>query len=157
MSRRRFKRSGSIQTSLIACAWDGYKVNFLDTPGYDDFLGEVVSALRVVEGATILVAAPSGVDVGTERSWNMCQELNLPRLVLVNKMDRGKRQLCPLCGGHSGHLRPALRPVSVAHRRRPGLPGRGEHSPAAGGGASGGSRRACRGTRKVGGSRSRGR
>ena len=82
------KRGGSIQTSLIACAWDGHKVNFLDTPGYDDFLGEVISALRVVESATILVAATSGVDVGTERSWNMCQELNLPRLMLVNKMDR---------------------------------------------------------------------
>ena len=82
------KRGGSIQTSLIACAWDEHKVNFLDTPGYDDFLGEVVSALRVVEGAVILVAATSGVDVGTERSWNMCRELNLPRLMLVNKMDR---------------------------------------------------------------------
>ena len=82
------KRGGSIQTSLIACEWSDKKVNFLDTPGYDDFLGEVITALRVVESATILVAAPSGVDVGTERSWQMCQDLNLPRLILVNKMDR---------------------------------------------------------------------
>ncbi len=82
------KRGGSIQTTLISCAGDQYKANFLDTPGYDDFFGEVVSALRVVESATILLAATSGVDVGTERSWQQCQETGLPRLLLVNKMDR---------------------------------------------------------------------
>ena len=82
------KRGGSIQTTLISCSWDGYKVNFLDTPGYDDFFGEVVGALRVVESATILLPAPSGVDVGTERSWSQSEELGLPRVLLVNKMDR---------------------------------------------------------------------
>ena len=82
------KRGGSIQTTLIAAVTDGGKVNFLDTPGYDDFQGEVVSALRVVEGAAILVAAPSGVDVGTERAWNMCEAGSLPRIIVINKMDR---------------------------------------------------------------------
>ena len=82
------KRGGSIQTTLIAAVGDGGKVNFLDTPGYDDFQGEVVSALRVVEGAAILVAAPSGVDVGTERAWNMCEAGSLPRIIVINKMDR---------------------------------------------------------------------
>lgn len=82
------KRGGSIQTTLISCSWDRYKANFLDTPGYDDFFGEVVSALRVVESATILLPAPSGVDVGTERSWNQCDEQGLPRVLLINKMDR---------------------------------------------------------------------
>jgi elongation factor G len=82
------KRGSSVQTVLIACPWDKYKVNFLDTPGYDDFLGEVVSALRVVESAAILVAATSGVDVGTERSWDLCEARGLPRVILVNKMDR---------------------------------------------------------------------
>ena len=82
------KRSGSVQTTLISCSWDDYKANFLDTPGYDDFFGEVVSALRVVESVSILLPAPSGVDVGTERSWNLCEDLGLPRLLLVNKMDR---------------------------------------------------------------------
>jgi elongation factor G len=82
------KRGSSVQTVLIACPWDNYKVNFLDTPGYDDFLGEVVSALRVVESAAILVAATSGVDVGTERSWDLCEARGLPRVFLVNKMDR---------------------------------------------------------------------
>ena len=82
------KRGGSIQTTLIAVMGDGFKINLLDTPGYDDFIGEVVSALRVVEGAAILVAAPSGVDVGTERSWAMCEAAKVPRLIVVNKMDR---------------------------------------------------------------------
>ena len=82
------KRSGSVQTTLISCSGDDYKANFLDTPGYDDFFGEVVSALRVVESVSILLPAPSGVDVGTERSWNLCEDLGLPRLLLVNKMDR---------------------------------------------------------------------
>jgi len=82
------KRSSSVQTALIACEADGYKVNFLDTPGYDDFQGEVTAALRVVESALILLAAPSGVDVGTERAWDMCESANLPRLIVVNKLAR---------------------------------------------------------------------
>ena len=82
------KRGSSIQTTLIACEWDNNKINFLDTPGYDDFQGEVTSALRVVEGVAILVAAQSGVDVGTERSWNAAEAAGLPRMFVVNKMDR---------------------------------------------------------------------
>ena len=82
------KRGGSIQTTLISCSNDNHKFNFLDTPGYDDFQGEVISALTVVESAAILLAAPSGVDVGTERSWEMCQADGLPRVFVVNKMDR---------------------------------------------------------------------
>ena len=82
------KRGSSIQTTLITATSEGCKINLLDTPGYDDFLGEVMTALRVVEGAAILIAAPSGVDVGTERAWNMCESGNLPRLIVINKMDR---------------------------------------------------------------------
>ena len=82
------KRSSSIQATLIACTRGDQKINFLDTPGYDDFRGEVAGALRVVEGTAILVAAQSGVDVGTERSWNMAGDAGLPRLFVVNKMDR---------------------------------------------------------------------
>lgn len=82
------KRGGSIQTTLVSVSEGDSKINYLDTPGYDDFLGEVVSALRVVEGAVIVVAAPTGVDVGTERSWNMCESAHIPRMFVVNKMDR---------------------------------------------------------------------
>ena len=82
------KRESSIQTTLIACMHGNQKINFLDTPGYDDFQGEVAGALRIVEGSAILVAAQSGVDVGTERSWNMCEAAGLPRMFVVNKMER---------------------------------------------------------------------
>ena len=82
------QRGSSIQTTLIAVNNGDGKINFLDTPGYDDFRGEVIGALRVVEGAAILVAAPSGVDVGTERGWDMCEARGLPRLIVINKMDR---------------------------------------------------------------------
>jgi elongation factor G len=82
------KRGGSIQTTLLSITGADTKINFLDTPGYDDFLGEVVSALRVVEGAAIVVAAPTGVDVGTERAWKMCESAQIPRMFVVNKMDR---------------------------------------------------------------------
>ena len=82
------KRGGSVQTTLVSITENHTKINFLDTPGYDDFLGEVISALRVVEGAVIVVSAPTGVEVGTERAWNMCDGSHLPRMFVVNKMDR---------------------------------------------------------------------
>ena len=82
------KRQGSIQTALIPCSWNGQKVNFLDTPGYDDFIGEVISALRVAEGAVMVVSASSGVEVGTVRSWSKCDEAGIPRILFINKMDR---------------------------------------------------------------------
>ena len=82
------KRRGSIQTSIIPCTVGGNKLNFLDTPGYDDFVGEVVAALRAAEGAIIVVSASSGVEVGTERSWQRCEDAGIPRMFLINKMDR---------------------------------------------------------------------
>ena len=82
------KRGGSIQTTLVSIMDGDTKINFLDTPGYDDFLGEVVSAIRVVEGAAVVVSAPTGVDVGTERAWKMCDAAQIPRMFVVNKMDR---------------------------------------------------------------------
>ena len=82
------KRATSVQTSLVPCLWNGCKINVLDTPGYDDFAGEVASALRVAEGALLVVAAPSGPELGTERGWHRCQQLGMPRMIFVNKMDR---------------------------------------------------------------------
>ena len=112
------KRNSSVQTTLIACAANDYKVNFLDTPGYDDFLGEVGAALRVVEGAVILVAAPSGVDVGTERSWSMCEAQGLPRIILVNKMDRENasfaRCVSDIQGTFGNHCVPFQIPIGDA-------------------------------------------
>jgi elongation factor G len=82
------KRQISINLSILPCQWKGVKINLIDTPGYSDFAGEVAAAIRVVEGAVIVVCAASGVEVGTERAWSYCEEANLPRLIFINKMDR---------------------------------------------------------------------
>ena len=82
------RRSSSVQASLLRFTDGDNKFNLLDTPGYDEFLGEAVGAIRVVESAVILVAAASGVDVGTERAWAMAQDRGLPVAFVLNKMDR---------------------------------------------------------------------
>lgn len=82
------RRAASVQTSLLRFSDGDNKVNLLDTPGYDEFAGEVAAALRVVESALILVAAPSGIDVGTERAWDLAQGRGLPVAIVLNKMDR---------------------------------------------------------------------
>jgi elongation factor G len=82
------RRKISINTSLIPCEWNGYKVNILDTPGYIDFVGEVKSALRVADCAIVVVDAVSGVEVGTELVWQYADEVKLPRILLINKLDR---------------------------------------------------------------------
>jgi len=82
------KRKISINLSLLPCSWKGIKINLIDTPGYSDFVGEVKAAMRVAEGAVILVCAASGVEVGTEQVWSYCEQAKLPRLIFINKMDR---------------------------------------------------------------------
>jgi elongation factor G len=82
------KRQISINLSLLPCQWKGAKINLIDTPGYSDFVGEVKSAIRVSEGAVIMVCAASGVEVGTEQVWSYCEQAKLPRLIFINKMDR---------------------------------------------------------------------
>ena len=82
------KRTTSVQTSVLPCPWKGRKINVVDTPGYADYRGEVSSAIRVAESAIIVVDATSGVEVGTLQMWWMADELELPRAVFINKMDR---------------------------------------------------------------------
>jgi elongation factor G len=82
------QRKISINLSVLPYAWQGVKVNLLDTPGYTDFVGEVKSALRVAEGAIVLIGATSGLEVGTEQVWQYCEETGMPRLIMINKMDR---------------------------------------------------------------------
>ena len=81
-------RNSSIATAIAPIEWDGVKLNFLDTPGFADFVGEVNSALRVVDGVLILVEAVAGVEVGTELVFKNAADHELPRIILINKMDR---------------------------------------------------------------------
>ncbi|MDP2729341.1 MAG: elongation factor G [Dehalococcoidales bacterium] len=82
------KHQISINLSVLPCQWQGTKINFLDAPGYPDFVAEVKAGIRVSEGAVVVVCAASGVEVGTEQVWAYSNEANLPRLIFVNKMDR---------------------------------------------------------------------
>lgn len=82
------KRHISINLSILPCEWRETKLNFIDSPGYMDFVGEVRSAIRVSEGAVIVVSATSGIEVGTELTWRYADEAHLARIVFVSKMDR---------------------------------------------------------------------
>ena len=82
------KRKISLNLAMLPCQWRDTKMNLIDTPGYSDFTGEVVSAIRVSEGAVIAICAASGVEVGSEQVWAYSEGSKLPRLIFVNKMDR---------------------------------------------------------------------
>ena len=87
--KEEIRRIFSINTSLISVEQNDVKLNFLDTPGYFDFVGEVVSALRVSASAVLVLDATAGVEVGTEKAWKLLEERKLPRIIFVNKMDKG--------------------------------------------------------------------
>ncbi|MGD2027069.1 MAG: elongation factor G [Anaerolineales bacterium] len=82
------RRELSLSTSVVPVEHKDHKINLLDTPGYPDFVGEVISAIRVCEGALVLVDAVSGAEVGTEIAWNYVNQFNKPRFVLINRMLR---------------------------------------------------------------------
>src|SRR6266550_3417693 len=82
------KRKISINTAVAYCDWKGYHVNFVDTPGYGDFIADARAGLRVVEAAVVVVDAVAGVQVQTEKVWKFATEFNLPRVVVVNRLDR---------------------------------------------------------------------
>ena len=82
------KRNFSLNLSILPLEWNGHKINVLDTPGYMDFMGEVKCGLRAVEVALIAVDAVSGVQVGTEFAWRFADELQMPRAIFINRMDR---------------------------------------------------------------------
>ena len=81
-------RLTSLSTSLIPVEWNGYKINFLDTPGSEEFVGEIEQDLAVVDGAIVLIDAQKGIEVGTERVWDELRERNIPTIVFVNKMNK---------------------------------------------------------------------
>ena len=81
------KRGFSIGTTLIPIEWEKAKINVLDTPGYFDFVGEAEEAASAADAAIIVVSGKAGVEVGTEKAWELCDKYNLPRMVYVTEMD----------------------------------------------------------------------
>ncbi len=78
----------SLSLSLIPVEWHDYKLNFLDVPGSDEFVGDLNQALEVVKGAVLMIDASKGVEVGTERVWNEIRKRHIPAILFVNKMDK---------------------------------------------------------------------
>lgn len=84
------ERGNSIFSKLLHTKWRGYKINILDTPGYDDFVGEVLSALRVADTGVMLLNAANGVEVGTDVIWEYTEKFKTPVIFAVNKLDQDK-------------------------------------------------------------------
>ena len=82
------KRCISISASINPIEWNKVKINLVDIPGYFDFLGESIQGMRVVDVATIVVCGVTGVQVGTEKAWDYCNKIKLPRTFFINKLDR---------------------------------------------------------------------
>ena len=85
--KEEIKRHFSISTTLIPVPWDKVKINVLDTPGYFDFVGEVEEAVSAADAAIIVVSGKAGVQVGTQKAWNLCEKYKLPRMFFVTDMD----------------------------------------------------------------------
>ena len=81
------KRKFSINLSMVPIIWGDTKINFLDAPGYFDFVGEMEGACVAADAAVIVVNGKSGVEVGTQKAWNLCEKYNLPRILWVSNMD----------------------------------------------------------------------
>lgn len=81
-------RQTSLSTSLIPVEWNNYKINFLDTPGSEEFVGEIEQDLAVVKGAVVLLDAQKGVEVGTERVWDELRTRHTPTILFINKIDK---------------------------------------------------------------------
>ncbi len=82
------KRRMSINLTVEPLEWRETKINFLDTPGYADFVGEVMAGLRIADAALLVVSAEKGVEVGTQLAWGYADQHDLPRLIFINKLDR---------------------------------------------------------------------
>lgn len=85
--KEEIKRKFSISTSVIPVEWGKVKINVLDTPGYFDFVGEVEEAVGAADAAIIVVSGKDGVQVGTQKAWELCEKYNLPRMFFVTEMD----------------------------------------------------------------------
>ena len=81
------KRKISISTSVVPIEWNGYKINLLDAPGFFDFSGEVEEAISAAGAAIIVVNGKAGVEVGTQKAWELCEKYKLPRMIYVSNMD----------------------------------------------------------------------
>ena len=103
----------SMNVSVAYSTWKDAKINFIDTPGYLDFLGETRAGIRVADGALVVVSGPNGVEVGTERVWDLVQERHLPAIFFATMMDRPNADFERVYQDIKEHLTPKVIPVEV--------------------------------------------
>ncbi len=113
--REETARKISIHSGVACLEHNGHKINLIDTPGYEDFVGDVLLALDVVEGAIVALRADAGVEVGTDRVWGFLHEHKLPGLFVVNRMDKELAnfdKVLATCHEHFGvHVQPIQLPI----------------------------------------------
>ena len=107
------KRKITIRSGIGFVEWNKRKINFIDTPGYDDFVGEVVAGVQVADAALVLVDAQSGVEVGTERTWACVKNRGLPAFFCVNKVDREHSEFSKAVENIVEHLSPNAAAVTL--------------------------------------------
>jgi elongation factor G len=103
----------STQTSLLHCAWMGKKVNILDTPGYLDFISEALAAVHVADFALVVVHAQHGIGVGTERVWNCATDCGIPKVIVVNAVDKQNAHFDEVLADARAHYGPKVFPLNV--------------------------------------------
>lgn len=117
------KRHMSISLTVLPLEWRQTKINLLDTPGYADFVGEVMSGLRVADAAVVVVSAEKGVEVGTELVWRYADDHNLPRMVFVNKLDRENTSFERALESLRGHFGQKVVPLQIPIGEQAGFTG----------------------------------
>jgi elongation factor G len=103
----------SLQTTPAFAEWQGTKINLLDTPGYLDFAAEAMAATRVADGAVMVLGATTGVEVGTERTWEYCRNRGVPRVFFVSQMDKEHADFDKVYREIKEHLTEKVIPVEI--------------------------------------------
>src|SRR4029434_1758358 len=103
----------STQTSLLHCTWMGKKLNILDTPGYLDFISEALATVRVADFALVVVHAQHGIGVGTERVWNCATDCGIPKVIVVNAVDKQNAHFDEVRADARAHYGPKVFPLNV--------------------------------------------
>src|SRR5262252_3692514 len=117
------KRKISINTSVAYCDWKGHHINIVDTPGYGDFISDARAGLRVVEAAVVVIDAVAGVQVQTEKVWKFANEFNLPRAVVINRLDRERADFFRTFESLGRRLKGRLVPVHIPIGEEQGFKG----------------------------------
>ena len=107
------KRKISLNTSVAFCDYKGHRLNLVDTPGYGDFVADARAGLRVVNAAVVVVDAVAGVQVQTEKVWKFANEYALPRVVVINRLDRERADFFRALESLQKRLKGRLAPFQV--------------------------------------------